>query len=208
MNANNSLKLRIFTLGNGQVGKTCFILRFTEDSFQPAHLMTTGIDLKTKLVELNNKKYNVSFYDTAGQERFRSICYNSIKSADGIILMFDLTNQKSYDEISNWMMNIKDIKGDDFPMILIGNKCDLEKERVISKEEGIELSKKYKLKYFEASNKTGENIQESGTSIISLVIEARDRKMKEAAKDFEVIEKFELEKTKTFKKKKHKMCKK
>ena len=206
MSQQYDLKLRIFTLGEAAVGKTCYILRFTDDTFQEEHLMTAGIDLKSKIIQLDNKIYNISLYDTAGQERYRSICYNTIKSADGIILMFDLTKQKTYDEITNWMSNIKDIKGEEFPMILIGNKCDLDEKREISNEEGNELAKKYNIKYFETSNKTGENINESATAIIKQIIETRDKKMKELLDDFELIENFKLDKAKTFKEKKKKKC--
>ncbi len=131
MSNKNVLKIKVFTLGESKVGKTSYIVRFKGDTYKEDRLTTIGIDLITKLVELNNKKYYVDFYDTAGQERFRSISSNSIKSADGIILMFDLTKQKTYDQISNWMTNIRKYKGDDFPMILIGNKCDLEDNYII-----------------------------------------------------------------------------
>ena len=195
MSNKNVLKIKVFTLGESKVGKTSYIVRFKGDTYKEDRLTTIGIDLITKLVELNNKKYYVDFYDTAGQERFRSISSNSIKSADGIILMFDLTKQKTYDQISNWMTNIRKYKGDDFPMILIGNKCDLEDKRVITKEEGIELAEKYKLKYFETSNKTGVNVKESAMEIIKKIIEIQE---KDILKGFEVIENFQLEKSKTF----------
>ena len=153
--------------------------------------------MKTKRIKYNNKEYTIEFYDTAGQERYRAISLNSIKSADGIILMFDLTDQKSYDEISNWVENIKQIQEEDYPMILVGNKCDLEKERIISNEEGIELSKKFHLQFFEVSNKTNKNIEESGNAIIKLIIERKQQKIKELTKDYEILENFELDKEKS-----------
>ena len=113
-------KIKVFTLGDGDVGKTCFIVHYTENTFQEIHVTTTGIDLKTKEVQLENgTTYQVDFVDTAGQERFRAISVNSIKSADGIILMYDITRQKTYDDISIWMESIKENKGENFPMILL-----------------------------------------------------------------------------------------
>ena len=194
---NDKNKIKLFSLGNSHVGKTSYILRFTDDKYNEVNLPTTGIDLKTKRIKYNNKEYTIEFYDTAGQERYRAISLNSIKSADGIILMFDLTDQKSYDEISNWVENIKQIQEEDYPMILVGNKCDLEKERIISNEEGIELSKKFNLQFFEVSNKTNKNIEESGNAIIKLIIERKQQKIKELTKDYEILENFELDKEKS-----------
>ena len=206
MSKKNVIKIKIFALGETCVGKTCYIIRYTEDTFKE-QLTTTGIDLKIKKIIYNKKKYDIEFYDTAGQEKFRSLSANSIKSAEGIILIFDLTNQKSYDQITTWMADIKDMKGDNFPIILIGNKCDLEDERIISNEEGIELSKKYKLKYFETSCKTGVNIKESAAEIIKQIIEMKEKKLKEALRGFELIENFQLKKSKTLTtKKKKKNC--
>ncbi len=194
---NDKNKIKLFSLGNSHVGKTSYILRFTDDKYNEVNLPTTGIDLKTKRIKYNNKEYTIEFYDTAGQERYRAISLNSIKSADGIILMFDLTDQKSYDEISNWVENIKQIQEEDYPMILVGNKCDLEKERIISNEEGIELSKKFNLQFFEVSNKTNKNIEESGNAIIKLIIERKQQKIKELTEDYEILENFELDKEKS-----------
>ena len=194
---NDKNKIKLFSLGNSHVGKTSYILRFTDDKYNEVNLPTTGIDFKTKRIKYNNKEYTIEFYDTAGQERYRAISLNSIKSADGIILMFDLTDQKSYDEISNWVENIKQIQEEDYPMILVGNKCDLEKERIISNEEGIELSKKFNLQFFEVSNKTNKNIEESGNAIIKLIIERKQQKIKELTKDYEILENFELDKEKS-----------
>ena len=208
MSNNNLEKIKVFTLGDGSVGKSCFILKYTEDKFQQSHLITTGIDLKSKVEKLENgKEYRVDFYDTAGQERFQSISLNSIKSADGIILMYDITRQKTYDNISVWMESVKECKGENFPMILIGNKSDLEQKRIISKEEGEELALKYKLKFFEISNKTGDNVKKAGLEIINQIVGIKEKEKSEILKTYEVIENFKLDKKKIKSKKKHKLCK-
>ena len=174
--SDNKLKaLNIIALGNSNVGKTSFIVRYTENYFRDFYLSTVGIDYKTKIITLPNKnKYKVDFYDTAGQERYKSIAVNVIKNADGIILMYDITQQNTFESISNWMENIFSQKGKDFPVVLIGNKCDLE-ERVVSKDEGEEMAKKYGLSFFESSNKTGENIEEAGMELINKIIEKKEK---------------------------------
>ena len=201
-------KIRIFTLGDGGVGKSCFIIKYTEDRFEENHLLTTGIDLRSKVVQLENgKTYKVDFYDTAGQERYRSISVNSIKSAEGIILMYDITKQKTYDDITEWMENVKQIKGTDFPMILIGNKSDLENQRIVSKEEGEELALKFNLKFFEISNKDGNNVKEAALEIINQIVDKKEKENNELIKDYEVLNNnFQLDKKKA-KENKNKSCK-
>ena len=160
----------IMTLGISSVGKTSFILRF---SFQNLFYSTVGIDCKAKIIEIENIKYKLLFYDTAGQERFKSLAPNLIKKAHGIIIMYDITNKSSFDSIPEIIKNIKEVKGDDFPMILIGNKKDLEQDREIKKEEGEDLASKNGIEYFEISNKEGINIQEAGFSIVNKILETR-----------------------------------
>ena len=163
----------IMTLGISSVGKTSFILRFTENSFQNLFYSTVGIDCKAKIIEIENIKYKLLFYDTAGQERYKSLAPNLIKKAHGIIIMYDITNKSSFDSIPEIIKNIKEVKGDDFPMILIGNKKDLEQDREIKKEEGEDLASKNGIEYFEISNKEGINIQEAGFSIVNKILETR-----------------------------------
>ena len=164
-------KIILSVLGNSGVGKTSFIMKFTDNTFQESYLATYGIDFKTKYVNINNNKYRVDLYDTAGQERFRSISINSIRMSDGVILIYDITNESSYENISTWMDNIYDIKGKGFPVIIIGNKCDKEEERQVPKKKGEELAKRYKITFFETSNKIGTNIEETVLKIINQIIE-------------------------------------
>ncbi len=175
MNINNAEeeieKINIITLGDTGVGKTCYILKYTDDFFQPVHLSTVGVDFKLKLLTFNDQKYRIYLYDTTGQERFKSISLNIIKNADGIILMYDITLKDTFKEISDWMNSIKQIKRDDFPIVLVGNKCDLEEERSISKEDGENLAKQHNIEFFETSNKNGINIEESALTLIKKIIE-------------------------------------
>ncbi len=176
-------KIKVLTLGNGDVGKSSFITRYTEDKFLETYLLTTGFDVKTKDIVLNDKKYKIALYDTAGQERYRAMAYNVIKNADGIILMFSVTSQSSFDSISEWMKNIRNMKPKEFPVILLGNKIDLEENRVISKKEGEELAQKYELSFYETSNKTGENIEKSCLDVINKIIIEKEKEKEEEKKN-------------------------
>ena len=167
--------IKIMTLGNSQVGKTSFIMRYTDNIFQYNYLLTTGLDFKVNVITIKGKQYRVFLYDTAGQEKFRSIALNIIKDADGIILMYDITNRKSFESIPEWINNIKEAKGDDFALILIGNKIDMEENRVISKEEGQKLADENEIKFFETSNKDGTNIQEAASDLVNKIIENKSK---------------------------------
>ena len=181
-------KFNVMTLGNSAVGKTSYILRYTEKTFEEVYLTTLGIDFKTKIIKLpNNQKYRIDYYDTAGQERYKSISLNAIKNTQGVILMYDITNKKSFDAITKWMKDIIEAKGQDFPIVLLGNKCDMEQERQVTKDEGEQLAQKYNLSFFETSNKTGKNIEEAGLELINKILDIRE-KTRKTLKDFEIID--------------------
>ena len=167
------------TLGNTEVGKSCFILRFTDNIFQEIYLATVGIDFKIKTETINNKQYKLFLYDTTGQEKYKSIALNIIKNAQGIILMYDITDRKSFESIPDWIKSVKDAKGSNFPMILLGNKLDKEDVRVIKEEEGKELADEYKIKFFETSNKTGTNIQEAGMALVNEILKINNLENRE-----------------------------
>ena len=201
-------KICLFTLGNSQVGKTCFILRYTKNTFNSTYISTIGIDFLAKDTSLpNGEKYKVLFYDTAGQEKYRSIAFNLMKGAEGIILMYDVTKRSTFEAITDWVQSIKEAKGENVPVVLIGNKCDLNEEREIDKEEGENEAKKNGFLFFETSNKDGTNVEEAVLALISKVVELRKNQKKnpqsgEIDKNQEKGEKLEIKKTKK-KNKKH-----
>ena len=162
-------------LGNMKVGKTNFMLKYTENKYEESHVSTIGLDFKIKKIEINNKNYQLLFFDTAGQERYKSIALNVIKDTHGILLMYDITEKATFESIPDWIQNIKDLKGDDFPLILLGNKIDLENERTVSKEEGQKLADEIGIQFFEISNKAGINIQEAGLALIKKIIEKKEK---------------------------------
>ena len=176
----NEERINIMTLGNTEVGKSCFILRFTDNIFQEIYLATVGIDFKIKTETINNKQYKLFLYDTTGQEKYKSIALNIIKNAQGIILMYDITDRESFESIPEWIKSIKDAKGSNFPMILLGNKLDKEDVRVIKEKEGKELADEYKIKFFETSNKTGINIQEAGMALVNEILKINNLENRES----------------------------
>ena len=166
---------KILLLGDSSVGKTCFLKRYTDSTFQDAYLSTIGFDFKYKFVTLEEgKTVKVQLWDTAGEERFRTIAKSYYKGAHGIVLIYDVTNRKTYDNIRKWMNQIKDDSSSNISIILVANKIDCENEfRQVTKEEGEVLAKNNNLPIFEASAKDNINVEES----FKYLIEEIDKKI-------------------------------
>ena len=177
INKNNKKKIflaNIITLGNGQVGKTSLIIKYVDNTFSLNYIQTLGMDFKIKMVKLqNSEEIRVKLTDTAGQERFGSLSSNYLKKANGIILIYDITNRESFEALNNWADEIKEkSKSDEArPIILIGNKLDLEEYRCISKEEGENFAKNNcgGINFYETSCKTGENVENAINDLVSQV---------------------------------------
>ena len=157
---NKTYEAKVITLGDSMVGKTCLILRFLEDTFFSTYLSTIGFDLKQKVVKLDTgEKMKLIIHDTAGQERFKSLSVNYIKKANGILIVYDITNKQSFVNIENWVKCAKEEMTKEIPIYLIGNKSDLEESRVIQREDGENLAKQFGTKFYETSCKTGEGVE-------------------------------------------------
>jgi len=162
MSEKKSSVYKILLLGDSSVGKTCLLMRYTDGTFQEEHLTTIGLDYRVKMVEMDDGSViKVQFWDTAGQDRYRTITANYYKGANGIILVYDVTNQKTFKNIKAWVEQIKEEVGQKITLMLIGNKIDKEENRTVSKEEGEKLAEELQLAYRETSAKTGKNINEA-----------------------------------------------
>ena len=160
----------ILLLGDSKVGKTSLIMRFSDNVYNPVHITTIGIDFKIKTVTLSNEKQiKLKIWDTAGQERFRTLTNNYFKNAHGIIIAYDCTERKSYEGIKAWVEQIKNNGKNSIPALILGNKCDLEDEKVVQEKEGRDTAKSYGMDFFETSSKTGYNVQESFIHLVEKV---------------------------------------
>ncbi|XP_010723358.1 ras-related protein Rab-3A [Meleagris gallopavo] len=131
---------KILIIGNSSVGKTSFLFRYADDSFTPAFVSTVGIDFKVKTIYRNDKRIKLQIWDTAGQERYRTITTAYYRGAMGFILMYDITNEESFNAVQDWSTQIKTYSWDNAQVLLVGNKCDMEDERVVSAEKGRQLA--------------------------------------------------------------------
>ena len=161
MTSEPAMTFKILTIGESGVGKTCVLRRFVENKFLKKHLATIGIDFKTKTLNINNQEIKLKIWDTAGQERFRNITTQYYKGADGIVLVYDVTDEASYDKIRDWMEQIlSNTQQDEIGLVLLGNKCDME-PRSVTEEMGKQMADELKISYFETSALTGEGIKEA-----------------------------------------------
>ena len=150
---------KILTLGESGVGKTCILRRFVENKFLKNHLATIGIDFRAKTIPINGYEVKLKIWDTAGEERFRNITNQYYKGADGIILVFDLTNFDTMNKIRDWYNQIKNnTSSNDIGLVLVANKSDLKRE--VSNEECLNLSKELNIKLYETSALIGEGVNE------------------------------------------------
>ena len=161
MTAEPNHTFKILTIGESGVGKTCVLRRFVENKFLKNHLATIGIDFKTRVINLNGLTIKLKVWDTAGQERFRNITNQYYKGADGILLVYDVTDEESYNKIRDWMEQItSNTDNEDIGLVLLGNKCDME-SRVVTEEMGKEMAKELNVDYYETSALNGLGINEA-----------------------------------------------
>ena len=161
MTSDSSITFKILTIGESGVGKTCILRRFVENKFLKNHLATIGIDFKTKTLNINNKEIKLKIWDTAGQERFRNITTQYYKGADGIVLVYDVTDDGSFEKIRDWMAQIQsNAQRDELGLVLLGNKCDIE-PRVVTEDQGSKMAEELKVSYFETSALNGQGINEA-----------------------------------------------
>ena len=163
---------KILLLGDSSVGKSCLLKRYTDNTFLDIHISTIGLGYKLKEVKLKDgKTVKVQIWDTAGQDRFRAITKNYYKGAQGIALIYDITNQITFENVRKWIDQIKEEVSEKVPIILVGNKIDIVERRVIKKEDGESMAKEYGLLFSECSAKTGENIDSTFNQLVEKTVE-------------------------------------
>jgi len=162
---------KLLIIGNSSVGKTSFLFRYADDSFTSAFVSTVGIDFKVKTVFRNDKRVKLQIWDTAGQERYRTITTAYYRGAMGFILMYDITNEESFNSVQDWSTQIKTYSWDNAQVTLAGNKCDMEDDRVVSAERGKQLAEQLSFEFFETSAKDNINVKQVFERLVDLICE-------------------------------------
>ena len=166
MSKNIDLQYKLLVLGESSVGKTSLLMRYAEDKFEST-VQTIGVDFKNKYIMFNNKRIQLELWDTAGQERFKGIAKNYFHAANGVILVFDITNKDSFNKLKYWIDEGKTNVGQDTEIIIAENKVDLEDERKVNKDSINEFGKKMGLEILETSAKTGQGVDEIFQRLVS-----------------------------------------
>ena len=152
--------IRLAILGDSTVGKTSIINVFLNMEFAQLMVTSVGKDkYDTQMVMKDGNEMKLIIWDTAGQERFHSIAISTIKNSQGIVITFDITKRKTFDNVLLWLKEIRS-NSELIPVVLFGNKCDLETERKVTKQEAEDLALKNRMTYFETSAKEDINIKE------------------------------------------------
>ncbi|EGI58822.1 PREDICTED: ras-related protein Rab-37 isoform X2 [Acromyrmex echinatior] len=154
------LLFKVMLLGDSGVGKTCLLTRFRDGRFLSGNYITTvGIDFRNKVVTVDDTPIKLQIWDTAGQERFRSVTHAYYRDAHALLLLYDVTNKTSYDNIRAWLSEIREHANEDVVIMLLGNKSDCGTERAVKREDGERLAQEYKVPFMETSAKTGLNVE-------------------------------------------------
>ena len=164
---NEEKVFKVLLLGDSTVGKTCFLMKYTDKSFQEIHMSTIGLDYRLKTMTLKNgKTVKLQIWDTAGQDRFKAITKNYYKSANGIIIIYDITSLQTYENVKVWIEQIREEAPQNVIIYIAGNKIDLEEERKVKTEEGQKLAEEYGFPFLETSAKNDININETFENLV------------------------------------------
>lgn len=161
---------KILLVGPPGVGKRNLTQRYCYNVFDPQDKLTIGVDFHVKTVEIQGKRIKLQIWDVAGEERFRFLLPTYTLGANAAMIIFDITKFKTIDQMYNWIQTIRE-KAGDIPIMLIGNKLDLEDSRELKREKGIEIAKEFNLSsYSEISTKTGQNVEKIFEALTESVI--------------------------------------
>ncbi len=167
---------KIVVCGDPGVGKTSTILRFTDDAFTRTYIATLGVSISEKRFKVNNNYVYFILWDIAGQVKYELMRRHFYKGAEAVVLIFDLTNHKSFESIANWYQDLRKNNlqfKESLIGIILGNKEDLTNKRQINSEEALKLAKELNLEYVETSALTGKNVEESLFKLAKNLIDSK-----------------------------------
>ena len=152
---------KVLLLGNINVGKSALVIRFVDDIWNDNFVPINGVDFRLKKLEIDKKKIKMQIWDNQGQERFKTVLPSYYRGVHGILLVYDVTEKDSFNNLNFWLMEIEKNANKNVLKVLIGNKIDLEDKRIISYNEGKEFADMHGLKFVETSVKKNKNVREA-----------------------------------------------
>jgi len=164
---------KLVLIGDSNCGKSSLLLRFADDAFSDNYITTIGVDFRFKTIPVDKRTVKLQIWDTAGQERFRTITSAYYRGADGIVLVYDVTDRETFAHVDEWLAEVNRYVTDSTVKILIGNKCDLTEERQVAAEEGKKKAEELGMRFLETSAKAATNVQEAFEAAAAALISKR-----------------------------------
>lgn len=165
---------KLVLIGDSGVGKSCLLLRFADDNFTDSYISTIGVDFRFRTVTVEGKTVKLQIWDTAGQERFRTITSAYYRGADGIIMVYDVTNKDSFDHVEEWMTEVNRYANTNTSKLLVGNKADLADHKQVSEAEGQQFARALGVAFLETSAKTATNVDAAFLTLAKELLHSRD----------------------------------
>lgn len=164
--------IKVVLIGDAAVGKSSILLKYVDNTFEDTYVCTIGVDFKIKSLEIDNKRIKLQVWDTAGQERFKPITKCYFRGSHGCIVLFDITNRSSFNNVKTWVSDYRENNTVDSSdnVVVIGNKADKENDRVVTVEEGNLLAESISGIYVESSARTGQGVAEAFETIAKVVL--------------------------------------
>jgi|UniRef100_A0A7S4C9R9 Ras-related protein Rab-1A len=152
---------KLLLIGDSGVGKSCLLLRFADDTYTESYISTIGVDFKIRTIELEGKTIKLQIWDTAGQERFRTITSSYYRGAHGIIVVYDVTDMESFNNVKTWLSEIDKYATDKVNKLLVGNKCDLVVKKVVDFQTAKDFADQLEIPFLETSAKNATNVEQA-----------------------------------------------
>ncbi|CAJ0589389.1 hypothetical protein GCK32_003343 [Trichostrongylus colubriformis] len=167
MNPEYDYLFKLLLIGDSGVGKSCLLLRFADDTYTESYISTIGVDFKIRTIELDGKTIKLQIWDTAGQERFRTITSSYYRGAHGIIVVYDITDQESFNNVKQWLQEIDRYACENVNKLLVGNKCDLTAKRAVETQAAKEYADQLGIPFLETSAKSSTNVEQAFLTMAS-----------------------------------------
>eukprot|EP00397_Hematodinium_sp_SG-2012_P057526 GEMP01072020.1.p1 GENE.GEMP01072020.1~~GEMP01072020.1.p1 ORF type:complete len:240 (+),score=35.31 GEMP01072020.1:29-748(+) len=165
--------LKFIVIGDEGVGKTCLLLQFTDKRYRKTHRITVGVEFGSRTLDIDNRRVKLQIWDTAGQDRFRSIIRGYYRGSAAALLVYDITQRDTFDHIIQWLDEVHNEAGKEIALTLVGNKYDLVDQRKVSYDEGHNLARHYGLNFIETSAVTGSWVEDAFLETARLVMQTR-----------------------------------
>ncbi|KAM8768003.1 ras-related protein ORAB-1-like [Acanthopagrus schlegelii] len=167
MNPEYDYLFKLLLIGDSGVGKSCLLLRFADDTYTESYISTIGVDFKIRTIDMDGKTVKLQIWDTAGQERFRTITSSYYRGAHGIIIVYDVTEQESFNNVKQWLDEIDRYACENVSRLLVGNKSDLVSKKVVDAATAQELASSLKVSFLETSARSSDNVERAFLTMAS-----------------------------------------